>query len=128
MSAVSILSNLQHPAVIVLYTPNFFPDRIQAISCQNAKKNNTFALPKKFRGKTRQVSGCGEMADALDLGSNAARHGGSSPSTRTEIEIKQEYPVGGRKFIPGLVREAPHPLLSFRCLPGTNSTSELLLY
>ena len=29
------------------------------------------------------LSGCGEMADTLDLGSSAVRHGGSSPSTRT---------------------------------------------
>jgi hypothetical protein len=30
------------------------------------------------------LSGCGEMADTLDLGSSAVRHGGSSPSTRTK--------------------------------------------
>ncbi len=29
------------------------------------------------------------MADTPDLGSGAARHGGSSPSTRTQLIIKQ---------------------------------------
>lgn len=38
-------------------------------------KNITFALPKN--------AGVAKLADALDLGSSAARHGGSSPSART---------------------------------------------
>ena len=42
------------------------------------------------------IAGVAELVDALDLGSSAARRGGSSPSTRTEM-------VGGwrdEKFIP----------------------------
>ena len=30
-------------------------------------------------------AGVAKLADALDLGSNAARHGGSSPSARTDM-------------------------------------------
>ena len=37
-------------------------------------KKYTFALP---------FAGVAKLADALDLGSSAARHGGSSPSART---------------------------------------------
>jgi hypothetical protein len=32
-------------------------------------------------------AGVAELADALDLGSSAARRGGSSPSTRTKLEV-----------------------------------------
>ena len=34
----------------------------------------------------RQVAGVAKLADALDLGSSAARHGGSSPFARTNEE------------------------------------------
>jgi hypothetical protein len=40
-------------------------------------KKYTFALP---------FAGVAKLADALDLGSNAARHGGSSPSARTDTK------------------------------------------
>jgi len=36
------------------------------------------------------LRGCGEMVDAPDLGSGAARRGGSSPSTRTRDMEKDD--------------------------------------
>ena len=36
-------------------------------------------------GKCFAVAGVAELADALDLGSSAARRGGSSPSARTRL-------------------------------------------
>jgi hypothetical protein len=41
----------------------------------------------------RKVAGVAKLADALDLGSSAARHGGSSPFARTNKK-PVEYSTG----------------------------------
>lgn len=41
--------------------------------------------PFSNRGKFIDYAGVAKLADALDLGSSAARHGGSSPSARTQF-------------------------------------------
>ena len=45
------------------------------------------------------TAGVAKLVDAPDLGSGAARRGGSSPSTRTTILLKQENP---HKLMQGL--------------------------
>ena len=37
--------------------------------------------------QTDKKAGVAKLVDALDLGSSAARHGGSSPSTRTTSKV-----------------------------------------
>ncbi len=49
-------------------------------------KNPIFAtqFPRRVPKTWKLPAGVAKLVDALDLGSNAARHGGSSPSTRTK--------------------------------------------
>jgi hypothetical protein len=50
--------------------------------------NTQFLIPNSY-----SKAGVVKLVDISDLGSDAARHGGSSPSTRT-IEYKSERPIG----------------------------------
>jgi hypothetical protein len=57
--------------------PFFDPSQLQIIHGQDIKNGH--------RG-----AGVAKLADASDLGSDAARHGGSSPSIRTKGKIMQQ--------------------------------------
>jgi hypothetical protein len=64
------------------------------------------------------AAGVAKLVDVSDLGSDAARHGGSSPSTRTErrrisnkeqgsknVEVKPHFEIGCSLFVCWLLKE-----------------------
>ena len=50
-------------------------------------RNLVFLLLKKLKIDFKSTAGVAKLVDAPDLGSGAARRGGSSPSTRTTFNL-----------------------------------------
>ena len=71
-----------------------------------------------------------KLVDALDLGSSAARRGGSSPSTRTNyfrgissVGRAPDLHSGGQRFEPAIL----HQTYKYKSMSGCSSVVEFLV-
>ena len=68
------------------------------------------------------LAGVAELADALDLGSSAARRGGSTPFTRISIKIKHDTKRGSSSVVEHHLAKVgvagSNPVFRSRFMPG----------